>query len=110
MIRKYKIAIILLLLVSATSSCTRTQEEVDYGTIYSLALDSIISVSEGLNHDMKYIAIDTDTLEGATEEEIEAVMTYFEKYGVDVLAESFDSLREKGMVINNDYLEGVLLR
>ncbi|SHJ62014.1 hypothetical protein SAMN02745751_02970 [Dethiosulfatibacter aminovorans DSM 17477] len=110
MIRKYKIAIMILLLMIVASSCTSTQEEVDYVTIYSIALDSVISVSEGLNHDMKYIAIDTATLEGATEEDIEEVMTYFDKYGVDVLDESFDSLRGKGMVINNDYLDGVLLR
>ena len=103
--------VFMLILVLTFTGCNNAQnEEIDYGKIYILALDSLISIDEGLNSDIKYIAIDIDTLEGAAQEDINYIMTYFEKYGVEVIAESFVTLREKGMVKEGNYIEGLLLR
>lgn len=103
--------VFMSILVLTFTGCNNAQkEETDYKKIYTLALDSLISIDEGLNSDMKYIAIDTDTLEGATQEDVKSIMAYFEQYGVEVIAQSFVTLREKGMVKEGNYIEGLLLR
>jgi len=67
-------------------------------------------IDEGLNDDMKYIAIDTHTLENATNADKKAVLEYFKKYDVEIMDESFESLKEKGMVKDLNSLDGLLLR
>ncbi|MDA3846556.1 MAG: hypothetical protein PF505_08430, partial [Vallitaleaceae bacterium] len=58
---------------------------------------------------MKYVAIDTSTLTGCSEEEISEIMDYFTKYEVEVIDESFESLEDKGMVSEYNDIEGILL-
>lgn len=79
-----------------------------YYFIYSQVLDSYMTIDPGLNDDIKYIAIDFDTLEGV-EEEKNLIKKYFEKYNLEVIDESFESLKEKGMVKEGNYIEGILL-
>ncbi|ABN53770.1 MAG TPA: hypothetical protein DEF39_00680 [Hungateiclostridium thermocellum] len=67
-------------------------------------------IDEGLNDDMKYIAIDTHTLENATNADKKTVLEYFKKYDVEIMDESFESLKEKGMVKDLNSLDGLLLR
>lgn len=42
-----------------------------------------METDEGLNDNMKYIAIDTSTLTNASEDDIDKIMKYFEKYNVE---------------------------
>jgi len=79
--------------------------------IYILALDSFMPLDKGLNHDMKFIAIDTRTLEEATGEDKKQVLDYFKKYGVDVLDASLEELKEQGLFDEKKMvLDGILLR
>ncbi|MEW9096601.1 MAG: hypothetical protein AB2417_16090 [Clostridiaceae bacterium] len=80
-----------------------------YYFIYSQVLDSYMTIDPGLNDDIKYIAIDFDTLEGVEEEEKNLIIKYFEKYNLEVINESFESLKEKDMVKEGNYIEGILL-
>lgn len=77
--------------------------------LYTIALDSFIPIDDGLNSDMKYIAIDTNTLTHASETDKKFILKYFEKYNLEIMDETFDSLKEKGLVKEGNYIEGLLL-
>lgn len=87
-----------------------TKENSKLAKLYAAVLDSFIPIDNGLNGDMKYIAIDTNTLVDATKEDKEYILNYFKKYNVEVMDESFETLKEKGMVKECNYLEGLLLQ
>lgn len=111
--------ILIFLLIFLLTSCTRSanttvnETSVDkltkYYDIYTIALDSFISLDPGLNGDMKYIAIDSKCLRNASLEDKKAIFKYFEKYKVPVIDESFDSLKAKDMVKDGNFIEGILL-
>lgn len=108
-----------LILVFLLSSCTRNTDMIvkensgekltKYYDIYTIAIDSFISLDSVLNDDMKYIAIDSKCLRNASPEDKKAIFKYFEKYKVPVIDESFDSLKSKGMVKDGNFIEGILL-
>ncbi len=79
--------------------------------IYTLALESMMPVDEGLNHDMKYIAIDCSKLRYISEPEKEQILKYFNsKYNIKTMDASYDKLKEMGMVNDaSNSLEGILL-
>lgn len=79
--------------------------------IYCLALDSFMLLDEALNHEMKYIAIDTTTMADITEEGRKQILDFFKKYGVEVMDASMEKLKEEGLFDENKLcLEGILLR
>ena len=105
---------ILIVLLTTTISCGKSNDiqpgsESSIAQMYCAALDSLIPIEEALNSDMEYIAIDIDTLEISTERQKEIIKDYFSKYEVPVIFESHESLKEKGMVIDDFYIEGILL-
>ena len=107
-----KIFIILILsIIFSVSACTDKKIEPNYAEIYSLTLDSYMPIDSALNYEMKYIAIDTKTLKNATKEDVKYILEYFDKYGVDVIDESSESLAEKGLIRKEkgNSLEGILL-
>ncbi len=123
--RKYLLSVILIftiMLAGCSSNLPRdnsnnlpkenneTKKTTKMAEIYSLALDSMMPIDEGLNGDMKYIAIDTSSLKDATEEDKKYILKYFEKYKVQVMEGSFESLNGQGMVKEGNYIEGVLLK
>ncbi len=81
-----------------------------YDQIYSAALDAIMPLEDSLNQNMTYIAIDTDTLVDATDEDIANIIDHLTKYNVEVIEASFDTLKSKDMVKDGNTLEGVLLK
>ena len=97
-----------------TEACTtepvQEHESGFYDQIYSVALDAIMPVEDSLNQNMAYIAIDTDTLVDATDEDIANIINYLSKYNVEVIEASFDTLESKDMVKDGNALEGVLLK
>jgi hypothetical protein len=58
---------------------------------------------------MEYIAINSQTLSNASDEDIIKIKDYFIKYEVEIIDESFNTLSEKGMVKKGNYIEGLLL-
>ena len=77
--------------------------------VYCIALDSLVSDDIALNQGMEYIAVNINSLEGINEKDNEKVLKYFEKYNVKVVNESFETLREKGMVKDGNGIDGLLL-
>lgn len=78
--------------------------------VYNAALDSFMNLDQGLNSDMKYIAIDTKSLKGINEENKKAIIEHFKKYNVEVMDASIDDLKEKGLFNKETLsLQGILL-
>lgn len=103
-----KIFVLLIMLLSMFG-CEASNDSINYDEIYIIALESFISLDEGLNSEMEYIAINSETLIDATQSEIESVTDYFKKYQVDVINESYKTLDEKGMVNEGNFIDGILL-
>ena len=104
-------------LANESASSTSAQESLpvpevttDYAEIYISVFDSYFEQDPALHDGMKYIAIDMDTLEHASEGDKAAISEYFRtKYGVDVMDASFADLEEQNMVGDGNSLEGILL-
>ncbi|WP_435923706.1 hypothetical protein [Paenibacillus sp. DYY-L-2] len=81
------------------------------GQLYSLAFQAMFDMDEGLNGDMKYIAMDLSELTQLTEEDKAYILDSFEDYGVEIRDETFDRLQEQEPGFKEKMvLEGVLLR
>lgn len=78
--------------------------------VYSKALDSFMPLDEGLNGDMKFIAIEGSTLKYLQADKRNEVLKNFEKYKVKVMIASLDELKKMGLFNEKQlYLEGLLL-
>lgn len=91
---------------------TSTKTEVsDLADMYIVALDSMMDIDSGLNGNMKYIAIDCDTLEDIDENDIEAILLYFsEKYNIDTMNKSVAQCYDEGYGDEqNLLLDGIVL-
>lgn len=87
-----------------------TVDSAGMADVYILALDALMPMDKGLNSEMKYIAIDTQTLKDATDSDKKTILKYFEKYDVEIMDESMETLKTKGMVKEFSTLEGILLQ
>jgi hypothetical protein len=103
--------LVTALILPLNISCKPDQVETrsSKAQLYCAALDSLIPIDDALNSDMKYIAIDINTLEISTDKEKETIKECFSKYQVPVVFDSYESLKEKGKVIDDSYIEGILL-
>ncbi len=81
----------------------------DLSILYVLAIESIIGVDPALNQDMTYIAVNFDTIEGLTDDIRHAMEIYLSKYKLPIIDESYETLVEKNMVIDDQYIEGILI-
>ncbi len=106
-----KIISILLVFIFMFSliGCQSSPADYDWSDIYISVFDVLMEEDDALNDDMAYIAINGDALANASSEDIDKILEHFEKYDVDVINESMESLTEKGMVIDDFYIEGVYL-
>lgn len=81
------------------------------GQLYSLAFQAMFDMDEGLNGEMKYIAMDLSELTQLTEEDKTYILDSFKDYGVEIRDTTFDRLKEEEPGFKeNMALEGVLLR
>lgn len=82
--------------------------EIDWVGLYIEAFEAAIRLDDALNDAMGYIAIDASNLD-LTADDLERLMDYFNKYGVEVINESYQTLKEKGLLVEDYYIEGILL-
>ncbi|HEX7058086.1 MAG TPA: hypothetical protein VF260_12940 [Bacilli bacterium] len=76
-----------------------------------MALDAIMPIDEGLNSDMKFIAIDTSHFKDMDEADKTQILQYFAKYNVETMEATYEELKEKGLYDpETTVLHGVLLR
>jgi hypothetical protein len=78
--------------------------------VYSGALDSFMPLDEGLNGDMKFIAIACSTLKYLQADQRDSVLKNFEKYKVKIIDASLEELKNMGLFNEKQLsLEGILL-
>lgn len=111
-INHYPLTIIIILAFFLSGCSSDSTSAKDHLTqVYCLALDSFMTLDKGLNCNMKYIAIDTETLKDLDASNKEAIIEYLGKYNVDVIAASLDDLKTMGMFNDKNLsIEGVLLK
>ncbi|RCX18116.1 hypothetical protein DFP94_10770 [Fontibacillus phaseoli] len=80
------------------------------GQLYSLAFHAMFEMDEGLNSDMKYIAIDFSEMTQLTEQDKTYILASFDSYGVEVRDAAFDELKQEEGFKDKMVLEGILLQ
>ncbi|CAM3273104.1 peptide ABC transporter substrate-binding protein [Paenibacillus lupini] len=109
-IAKFLLCLTLLCLMLVTA-CTNSKPTKDMGELYSLALDAYMPIDEGLNGNMKYIAIDMSTFKDLDDTDKKQILMYFNKYNVEVIEATYDQLKSEGLYNPQTMvLDGVLLR
>ncbi|WP_053372541.1 hypothetical protein [Paenibacillus sp. FJAT-27812] len=109
-ITKLSLCLALFCIMLATA-CSNTKSTKDMGELYSLALDAYMPIDNGLNGDMKYIAIDMSNFKDLDETDKEQILAHFDKYNVEVMEATYEQLEAKGLLDPETLvLNGVLLR
>lgn len=101
--------LIIILFLTACGNGVNPKDHL--GEIYCTALDSIMERDKALHNDMKFISIDMSNFYDLDEQDKEEIISFFkEKYKVDVMDDSFEQLKEKGLYNpETNTLDGVLL-
>ncbi|TCM87926.1 hypothetical protein EV294_1166 [Paenibacillus sp. BK033] len=100
-----------LLHVLFATACSNTKPTKNMGELYSLALDAYMPIDEGLNGNMKYIAIDMSNFNDVDDTDKEGIKKYLNKYNVEVIEATYDQLKAEGLYDPQTMvLDGVLLR
>lgn len=100
----------LILCILLTAACSSTNPSKNMGELYSLALDAFMPIEEGLNSNMKFIAIDMSNLKSINEKDKKLILEYFNKYHVEIKEATFEQLKDCGVYDpNTKVLNGILL-
>ncbi len=110
-----KLNLILIVILIVLSGCQKntikeSSSSIEgFDQIYELVLDQLMKQEESLNNDITYIAIDTDSFLGATDDEMLEVTASLIGYDTLIIEESIGSLIEKNMFNEDGNLDGLFL-
>lgn len=102
-----------LLIAIWFTACNQEQHtNVDLGSVYSHALDSIMVKDEALNSEMQFIALDLTIVKELSEDDKKEIKRFLrDKYEVEVIEATLKELKDKGMYNSKTMvLHGVLLK
>ena len=105
----FYIGYIIVVLLICSFILLRNKEEPteeDYVVLYKELIDRIMLESTGLNADMDYIAIDTESF--SLIQYHEPLLGHLTKYNDEIISASFNNLAERGMAVNST-LGGILI-
>lgn len=77
---------------------------------YTTVIDKLYNEDEGLNSDIKYLAIDTSSMKNLTSDKKTKLLKELEKYGLTVLDMTYEQLEEKGYIQDTYFKEGILFK
>lgn len=103
-----RLIVFLILITIITAGCS--QEIQDPVGAYSTVIDKLYNESVALNHDIKFIAIDTSLINNLSEEQKSDLLKDVEKYGYEVLDMTFEELEEQGYIEDLYFKEGILFK
>jgi hypothetical protein len=105
------LTVFIIIITFLLSGCAAGNSKQNMGQIYTLALDGFMPKGEGLNSNMKYIAIDMSNFTDIDENDKKYILDYFKKYKVETMDATYEQLKEKGLFNPETMvLDGVLLR
>ncbi|MBP7223121.1 MAG: hypothetical protein KBA50_07720 [Sedimentibacter sp.] len=103
-----RIIVLLILITIVAAGCS--QEVSDPTGAYSLVIDKLYNEDSALNHEIKYIAVDTSLIKNLSEEQKSALLKEVEKYGFEVLDMTIEELKEEGYIEDLFFKEGILFK
>ena len=103
-----KIIVVLILLTIIATGCN--QEITDTVGAYTTVIDKLYNEDIALNHEIKYIAIDTSLIKNLPKEQKSELLEEIEKYGYIVLDMTFEELEEQGYIEDLYFKEGILFK
>lgn len=77
---------------------------------YMLIIDTFYKEDEGLNGDIKYLAIDTTKMVNLTDDSKQELLTALGKYNLIVLNTTFEDLKAEGLIKDLYFEEGILFK
>ncbi|MFZ5967336.1 MAG: hypothetical protein ACOYVK_09200 [Bacillota bacterium] len=105
-----KICILFLVVTMMLAvGCSKNQTS-DTVEAYAMVIDQLYAEDSGLNHDIKYIALDTSLMVNLTDEGKEKLLEQLENYGFEVLNMTFEELEKQGYIQELFFKEGILFR
>lgn len=90
------------------SGCNR--EELDMVGTYTTVIDKLYNEDTALNHDIKYIAVDTSLIKNLSDEQKSVLLKEIEGYGYMVLDLTFEELEKQGYIEDLYFKEGILFK
>lgn len=82
----------------------------NWGIIYGEALDAFMELDAHINEGITYIAVGTEVMPEVTDADIEYILNYMKKYGVEVFESTFEELVERDMFSKETFsLEGIYI-
>ncbi len=76
---------------------------------YMLAIDTIYEKDPALNHEIKYLAIDTRKMNYLSERVNQELRNYLSKYKLDILETNYEELKSLGFIQDGSFTEGILI-
>lgn len=105
-----KILILFLVLIIALGAgCTKKQKP-DTVKAYMMIIDQLYKEDSALNHDIKYLALDTSLMVNLSNEGKDELLNQLKDYGHEILDMSFEELEKQGYIQDVYFKEGVLFR
>jgi len=105
-----KILILFLVLIIALGAgCTKKQTP-DTVKAYMMIIDQLYKEDSALNHDIKYLALDTSLMVNLSNEGKDELLNQLKDYGHEILDMSFEELEKQGYIQDVYFKEGVLFR
>ncbi len=108
MFKLFIIIICLSMLIGCRSDEVIAVED-DYIAVYNIVFTAIKDEDGILDNSIPYIAIDGKSLMNISEDGLNQVLSTVKSWNETVIDESIETLEEKGMMIDDHYLEGILL-
>lgn len=103
-----KIIVLLIIVMLLVSGCNR--EELDMVGAYTTVIDKLYNEDTALNHDIKYIAVDTSLIKNLSDEQKSVLLKEIENYGYIVLDMTFEELEKQGYIEDLYFKEGILFK
>lgn len=100
----------IILFVLGCTTDNETGESADPIDAYLLVIDMLYEDDPALNHNIRYLAIDTTNMTNLTEEDKDILLEELEKYGHTVLNMTYYELEEEGYIEDLYFKEGILIR
>lgn len=103
-----KIILLLIFIILITTSCN--QEEQDIIGAYTTVIDKLYNEDMALNHDIKYIAVDTSLINNLSDDQKAILLKEVENYGYKVLDMTFEELVQEGYIEDLYFEDGILFK
>jgi len=106
---KTKLLILVVALIVLIVGCAKDSAP-NAADAYKMVIDKLYNEDEGLNGDIKYVALDTSSMMNLTDETKAELLNRLEDYGLIVLDMNFKELEEQGYIQDLYFKEGVLFK